>query len=171
VAIEQTDKAAEGTRTVSWPDPRISANAFRTLSGLDLLCKIASGEIPQPPICHLLGFRLVEAEPGFAVFELETGEHQLNPAGTVHGGVACTLLDSAMSCAVQTKIPAGSAYTTLELKVNLVRTILATTGLLRCEGRAIHVGSRIGTGEGKLIDREGKLYAHGTTTCMIMAQG
>jgi uncharacterized protein (TIGR00369 family) len=165
------DSESQRGRSVTWPDPGISAKAFRTLTGLDLLRKIASGEIPQPPICHLLGFRLVEAEPGLAVFELETGEHQLNPAGTVHGGVACTLLDSAMSCAVQTKIPAGSADTTLELKVNLVRPILATTRLLRCEGRAIHVGSRIGTAEGKLFDREGKLYAHGTTTCMVMAQG
>ena len=171
MATEQNDKAGAGSRTVTWPDPGISAKAFRTLSGLDLLRKIASGEIPQPPICHLLGFRLVEAEPGFAAFEIETGVHQLNPAGTVHGGVACTLLDSAMSCAVQTKIPAGSAYTTLELKVNLVRAILPTTGLLRCEGRAIHVGSRIGTAEGKLIDVGGKLYAHGTTTCMVIAQG
>jgi len=165
------DSESQSGRSVTWPDPAISVKAFRTLNGLELLRKIASGEIPQPPICHLLGYRLVEAEPGFAAFELTTGEHQLNPAGTVHGGVACTLLDSAMSCAVQTKIPGGSVYTTLELKVNLVRAILPTTGLLRCEGRAIHVGSRIGTAEGKLIDGASKLYAHGTTTCMIMAQG
>lgn len=158
-------------RNVTWQDPTISAKAFRTLGGLDFLRKIASGEIPEPSIAQLLGFRLVEAKPGLAVFELETGEHQLNPAGTVHGGVACTLLDSAMSCAVQTKVPAGSAYTTLELKVNLVRPILAGTGRLRCEGRAIHVGARIGTAEGKLIDGAGKVYAHGTTTCLVIPQG
>jgi uncharacterized protein (TIGR00369 family) len=156
------------TRAVSWQDPTISANAVRGQSGLDFLRKMCAGELPQPPICHLLGFRIVDADPGFAAFELETGEHQLNPIGTVHGGIACTLLDSAMGCAVQTKLPLGSAYVTLELKVNLVRPILAGTGLLRCEGRAIHVGSRVGTAEGKLIGRDGKLYAHGTTTCMVM---
>jgi uncharacterized protein (TIGR00369 family) len=165
------DSGGQRGRAVTWPDPGLSAQAVRGQSGLDFLRKIASGELPQPPICHLLGFRLAEVSPGFAVFELETGEHQLNPIGTVHGGVTCTLLDSAMSCAVQTQIPSGSGYVTLELKVNLVRPILPTTGLLRCEGRAIHVGSRVGTAEGKLLDSAGKLYAHGTTTCMIMAQG
>jgi uncharacterized protein (TIGR00369 family) len=155
-------------RNVTWQDPMISAAAVRGLSGIDFLRQLRDGKIPPPPIAELLGFRLIEVEPGFAAFELDPGEHQYNPIGSVHGGVACTLLDSAMSCAVQTKVPAGSGYVTLELKVNLVRVITVTTGTLRCEGRAIHMGSRIGTAEGKLIDGEGKVYAHGTTTCMVM---
>ena len=164
-------KISERSRTVTWQDPMISAGAVRSgLSGIDFLRKIRDGEIPNPPIAELLGFQLTVVEPGFAVFECDPGEHHYNPIGVVHGGLACTLLDSAMSCAVQTTVPAGSGYTTLELKVNLVRAITAKTGHLRCEGKLIHAGARIGTAEGKLIDADGKIYAHGTTTCIILTQ-
>jgi uncharacterized protein (TIGR00369 family) len=157
------------TRTVSWEDPMISASAVRKgLSGMEFLQKIAAGEIPPPPIALLLGFSLTKVEPGFAVFECDPGEHHYNPIGVVHGGLACTLLDSTMSCAIQTTVPAGSGYTTLELKVHLVRAITDKTGHLRAEGRLIYGGTRMGTAEGKLIDKDGKIYAHGTTTCMIM---
>jgi uncharacterized protein (TIGR00369 family) len=90
-----------------------------------------------------------------------------NPIGTVHGGVACTLLDSCMSCAVQTHLAKGQGYTTLELKVNLVRPITATTGPIRAEGRTLHFGRRSGTAEGKILDAKGNLLAHGMTTCLI----
>jgi uncharacterized protein (TIGR00369 family) len=157
------------TRTVSWADPMISAGMARKgMSGMELLQKIVSGEIPPPPIAQLMGFSLTHVEPGFAVFECDPAEYHYNPIGVVHGGLACTLLDSTMSCAIQTTVPAGSGYTTLELKVHLVRAITDKTGHLRAEGRIIHGGSRMGTAEGKLIDKDGKIYAHGTTTCMIM---
>ena len=115
-----------------------------------------------------MGFRLVEAEPGRAVFEMEAGPEHYNPIGSVHGGVALTLLDSAMGCAVHTLLEAGVRYTTLEVKTNFVRPITADTGTIRCEGTVLHKGSRIATAEGKLTDASGRLLAHGTTTCLIM---
>ena len=157
--------------TVSWQDPRALAEAARSMAAIDFLRAIADGRLPQPPIAELLGFRLVEVRPGEAVFEVVPGEHHYNPIGVVHGGLAMTLLDSCMACAVQTQVPPGSGYTTLEAKVNLVRPITAATGMLRATGKTIHVGSRIGTAEGRLEDASGKLYAHGTTTCIVLASG
>jgi uncharacterized protein (TIGR00369 family) len=156
------------SRTVRWTDPMISAAAARGASGIEFLQKLVRGEIPPPPIAELMGFTLTKVEPGYALFECDPAEYHYNPIGLVHGGLACTLLDSAMSCAIQTLVPAGSAYTTLELKVHLVRAITDKTGHLRAEGRIIHGGSRMGTAEGKLVDKDGRICAHGTTTCMIM---
>ncbi len=101
----------------------------------------------------------------FPVFQ--AGKCQ-NPIGTVHGGLAATLLDSAMACAIHTMLPAGTSYTTLEIKVNYLRPMTRETGIVYCEGKVIHVGGRVATSEGRLTDAAGKLYAHGTTTCMIM---
>jgi uncharacterized protein (TIGR00369 family) len=137
--------------------------------GLDFLRRIADGTVPQPPIAATLGFRLAEVAPGFALFTMTPELRHYNPIGTVHGGVACTLLDSCMGCAVHTHLAKGQGYTTLELKVNLVRPITATTGPVRAEGRTLHVGRRSATAEGKLLDAKGNLLAHGTTTCMIFA--
>jgi len=148
-------------------DPREIAARGRQLRGMDYIQAIFAGELPAPPISQLMGFRGVSAEPGRAVFEMEPGPQHYNPIGSVHGGVALTLLDSAMGCAVHTLLEAGVGYTTLELKTNFVRPITADTGLIRCEGVVIHQGSRIATAEGKLTDSSGKLLAHGTTTCLI----
>ena len=123
------------------------------------------------PIAQLLGFKLVEVEPGHAVFECVPGEQHYNPIGVVHGGLAMTLLDSAMGCCVQTRMPAGSAYTTLEAKTNLVRAITDKTGRLRATGEVVHLGNRIATAEGRLEDAGGKLYAHATTTCIVLNDG
>ncbi|MBA3348171.1 MAG: PaaI family thioesterase [Actinobacteria bacterium] len=139
-----------------------------TLSGIDYVRAIFAGELPPPPIATLMGFRGVEAEPGRAVFEILPGEEHYNPIGSVHGGVALTLLDSAMGCAVHTLLDAGVGYTTLEVKANFVRPITAATGLVRCEGVVLHGGSRVATAEGRVTDSAGKLLAHGTTTCLIM---
>jgi uncharacterized protein (TIGR00369 family) len=136
-------------------------------SGLDFLQRLVDGKVPPPPIAATMGFTLAEAALGFAVFTMTPDLRHYNPIGSVHGGVACTLLDSCMSCAVQTHVPKGFGYTTLELKVNLVRPITATTGPIRAEGRSLHVGRRSGTAEGKILDAKGNLLAHGTTTCMI----
>ena len=141
------------------------------MSGIDFLRALRDGRLPPPPIAQLLGFTLVEVEPGHAVFEAVPAEQHYNPIGVVHGGLAMTLLDSAMGCAVQTHMQAGGGYTTLEAKTNLVRAITAKTGLLRAVGKALHVGGRVATAEGRLIDNAGKLYAHATTTCMVLSQG
>jgi len=156
-------------RTVEWDDPRPGARAGASMAGLDYLTAIVAGRLPAAPLARVLGFALAEVEPGRAVFEIEPMEFHYNPIGSVHGGVACTLLDSAMGCAVHTTLPAGTGYTTAELKVNLVRGITTATGLLRAEGKVIHRGNRIATAEGFLRDRDGRLYAHGTTTCLILA--
>jgi len=155
------------TRTLSWEDPRALAEAARGLTGLEFLRKVASGELPRPPISALMNFGLAELEEGRAVFTVEPAEYHYNPIGVVHGGLAATLLDSAMGCAVHSVLPAGAGYTTLEIKVNYVRALTAETGAVRAEARVIHVGGRTATAEGKLLDAAGKLYAHGTTTCII----
>jgi uncharacterized protein (TIGR00369 family) len=149
-------------------DPLQLAAVGRELSGIDYVRRIFEGELPPPPIAELMGFRGVEFGHGRAVFEMTPGREHYNPIGTVHGGIALTLLDSAMGCAVHTTLEAGIGYTTLEVKANLVRPITADTGLIRCEGTIIHGGSRVATAEGRLVDAAGKLLAHGTTTCLII---
>ena len=149
-------------------DPREVAEQGLRLSGMEYIQAIFRGELPAPPISELMGFRGVEAEPGRAVFEMEPGPQHYNPIGSVHGGVALTLLDSAMGCAVHTMLERGVGYTTLEVKTNFVRRIAADTGLIRCEGTVLHLGGRVATAEGTLTDLAGKLLAHGTTTCLII---
>jgi uncharacterized protein (TIGR00369 family) len=155
---------------VAWKDPAALAAAGRTLSGIEFLRGIRDGRLPPPPIALLLGFRLVAVEPGHAAFEVLPGEQHYNPIGVVHGGLAMTLLDSAMGCAVQTHMPAGGGYTTLEAKTNLIRPITSQTGMLRAIGQALHVGSRVATAEGRLVDGAGKLYAHASTTCLVLPE-
>ena len=156
------------TRTFSWHDPLETAQAARGLAGLDFLRKIAGGELPQPPIAYTLDYALLEVEQGRAVFGFKPAEIHYNPIGMVHGGIPCTLLDSAMGCAVHSTLPAGAGYTTLELKVNIVKAIGKDTGFLRAEGKLIHAGRSTAVAEGRLVDEAGKLYAHATTTCMIL---
>ncbi|MCC7347997.1 MAG: PaaI family thioesterase [Variibacter sp.] len=128
---------------------------------------IVDGTMPAPPIAETLGFRLVEVEKGRALFQGVPEFRHYNPIGVVHGGYAATLLDSAVGCAVHTTLARGEGYTTLELKINLVRAITKDTGRLSAEGRIIHRGRTVGTADGTLRDGAGKLYAHATTTCMI----
>ncbi|HYG54337.1 MAG TPA: PaaI family thioesterase [Burkholderiales bacterium] len=143
-------------------------NDRRSMSGLEFLRAIRDGRVPPAPMAKLIGFRLVEVDVGQVVFEVVPGEQHYNPLGTVHGGLAMTLLDSAMGCAVHTHLPSGTGYTTLEAKTNLVRAITAATGKLRAIGTTVHVGKRIATAEGRLEDAAGKLYAHATTTCIVL---
>lgn len=135
--------------------------------GLGFLQAIIAGSLPQPPIAETLGFHLVEADNGRAVFEGVPEFRHYNPIGSVHGGFAATLLDSALGCAVFSTLAKGDSWTTLELKLNLVRALTNDTGPVRAEGRIIHRGRTVATSEGDLKDRAGKLYAHATTTCMI----
>ena len=161
---------SERTLTIRWKDPRVFAEAGHGLSGLELLQKVVAGELPRPPIADLMNFDLVEVSEGFAVFTVEPAEYHYNPIGVVHGGLAATILDSAMGCAVHTTLPPGVVYTTLEVKVNFVRALTMQTGLMRCEAKVIHTGARTATAEARLIDASGKLYAHGTTTCLVIRQ-
>ena len=139
-----------------------------SLTGLQQIRMLIDGHAPPPAIANTLGFTLVEASEGRAVFEGTPTTAHYNPLGTVHGGYAATLLDSALGCAVHTALPAGVTYTTLEIKVNYVRAMTASTGVVRAEGTVIHVGKRIATAEARLVDKAGKLYAHATTTCIVM---
>jgi uncharacterized protein (TIGR00369 family) len=154
--------------SITWNDPMSLAEAGRSMPGIEFLRAIRDGRLPHPPICALLNYKLVEVEPGYAVFEITAGEQHYNPIGVVHGGLAMTLLDSAMGCAVQTQMPAGGGYTTLEAKTNLVRAVTADTGKLRAVGKVVHLGKRVATAEARLEDQSGKLYAHATTTCIAL---
>jgi len=145
----------------------VDAEAIKSFGGLEFLKGIVNGTQPQPPISELLGFHLVEIEEGRAVFEGLPEYRHYNPIGTVHGGFAATLLDSALGCAIFSTLAKGDAWTTLELKLNYVRPMTKGTGPVRVEGRIIHRGRTVATSQGELKDRAGKLYAHASTTCMI----
>jgi uncharacterized protein (TIGR00369 family) len=137
------------------------------MTGLARLRAILCGDEPPPPISTTLDFRLVEVEAGRVAFEGRPAAAHYNPQGTVHGGYAATLLDSAMGCAVHSVLEAAVGYTTLEIKVNYVRPMTAETGLVRAEGMLLHRGRRIATSEGRLVDQAGKLLAHGSCTCLL----
>lgn len=139
----------------------------RTLDGLDLFKGLLEGRYPAPPINKILGSSLLEVEAGRVLFGYTPVFDHYNPLGSVHGGIAATLLDSVMGCCIHTMLKAGSGYTTVEIKVNYVRAMTDKTGPVRAEGKVINVGSRIATSEGRLTDASGKLLAHGTTTCLI----
>jgi uncharacterized protein (TIGR00369 family) len=156
------------TRTHTWEDPAVTLSAAEEASGIELLCSLARGELPKPPIMSTLGFDGFDVGPGWAKFTLTPAEHHYNPIGSVHGGVAATLLDSAMGCAVHSTLDKGVRFTTVDLQVSFVRPLTSQTGPVHCEGAVVHVGSRIATAEGRIVDDDGKLYAHGTTTCLIM---
>ncbi|MER6020699.1 PaaI family thioesterase [Streptomyces anulatus] len=140
-----------------------------TMTGLELMRWVQT-ELPTdiPSIGRLLGMRFDEVDHGRIVISLDTRPDFANPLGTVHGGIAATLLDSVMGCAVHTTLPAGAGYTTLELKVNYIRTARTDGQRLTAEGTVIHAGRRVATAEGKVLDEQGKLIAHATTTCMIL---
>jgi uncharacterized protein (TIGR00369 family) len=162
-----TQLRVERHRDVSWEDPAVGAALALELSGLDYLRAIADGRAAPPPIAALLGMDIVSIEEGKVAFNLDVDEHLYNPIGSVHGGVLCTLLDSAMGCAVQTTLPAGRAYTTLELKVNLVRALRLGTPSVIATGEVITSGRRVATASGRVVGPEGELYAHATTTCLV----
>ncbi len=159
------------TRTYSWADPKVDMAALMAMSGLDQLRARMTGGA-RPPIADTLDFGLVELEYGRVLFTGQPAEYLYNPIGTVHGGYAATLLDSALGCAVHTTLKPGFAYTTVELKVNYVRALRADTGLIHCEGKVIHVGGRIATAEARITSPDGaRLYAHATTTCLVFPAG
>jgi uncharacterized protein (TIGR00369 family) len=158
-------------RTHTWDDPTPRSDRMTTMSGIEVLRLVISGELPQPPMAHLMDIRLVQVDPGKALFLGTPGEFHYNPLGTVHGGFGATLLDSAMGCAVHTTLDAGDAYTTLEFKINFVRPLVLTTGEVRGIGTVVHVGRTTALAEGRIEDAAGKLYAFATSTCLIRRRG
>lgn len=152
---------------VSWEDPAATAAQAQDTDGIDFLQAIAEGRVPPPPIAQLLGMTVEKVAVGQVTFGLATGEHLYNPIGSVHGGVFCTLLDSAMGCAVHSTLRAGQGYTTLELKVNLVRRLTVEVPTVTATGRVLTSGRRVATAEGHLTGPDGTLFAHATTTCLI----
>jgi uncharacterized protein (TIGR00369 family) len=163
-AIERTR-----TRSFSWEDPSATVAAGLELPGLQCMQAIVAGTLPPPPIARLLDFTIVEVDEGRAVFAMEPAEWMYNPIGSVHGGIAATLLDSCMGCAVHTTLPAGVAYTTADLQVRYIRAMGDATGRVLAEGRVVHRGRRIATAEGRLFaETDETLIAHGTTGCVIL---
>lgn len=154
-------------RLVTWDDPAVTAAGAAGRTGVEFLQAMADGEVPMPPIARLLGIGIETIEPGRVVFTLDTGEHQYNPIGSIHGGVFCTVLDSAMGCAVHAALPAGRAYTTLELKVSFMRPLTTAVAQVKAVGEVLTSGRRVATAEGRLVGDDGTLYAHATTTCLV----
>jgi uncharacterized protein (TIGR00369 family) len=140
------------------------------LTGLEFMRGVATGHIEGAPFARLLGMRMTEVDEGRVVITAEVRPEHENGLGIAHGGLAATLLDSALSCAVNTVMPAGKVFTTLEMKVNYVRAIRRGVGTLTCTGTVVHAGSRTATAEGRIVDAEGRLYAHGTVTCILFKE-
>jgi uncharacterized protein (TIGR00369 family) len=147
----------------------VGAEQQRAMSGLAFVQGLAAGTLPLNTIARTLGYDIAEAASGRVVVTAVPTGALLNPAGTVHGGFAATLLDSAMGLAIQSTLEQGVSQTTLEFKISLVRPITPETGPIRAEGLVLSRGRRVGTAEGRLTDRDGRLLAHGTTTCLIFA--
>jgi uncharacterized protein (TIGR00369 family) len=158
----------ERTRTVEWANPFSAANAARSRSGLDFLQAMVDGEIPAPPVMSTIGARLESVSKGTAVFTMTPAEFHYNPIGSVHGGMYCTLLDSAAACAVHSMLPAGVAYTSLDLSVRFIGAINVDTGPVRCTGTVTHLGRRTALAEAVLTNSTGKLLASATSSCLII---
>lgn len=145
----------------------VSAERRRELSGLEFVQGLVTGALPLNTIARTLGYDVIEAAKGRVVIACQPNDSHLNPSGTVHGGLSATLLDSCMGLAIWTTLAKGLAQTTLEFKISLVRPITPQTGTIKAEGLVLNSGRRVGTAEGRIMDGQGKLLAHGTTTCLI----
>ncbi len=149
----------------------IPAEAVRAMSGLQLMRAMFAGELPRPPFGELLGFYGGDAGEGWVVFEGDPGPRHYNPLGTVHGGYAATLLDSAMGCAVHTTLNAGTGFTTIDINITYLRAMTERTGKVFARGEVITSGRRVATARGTLTDAAGKLLASGTTSCLVFPLG
>jgi len=162
------EETAQRARFDAGPGPGVASPAVvATMDGLALFQAMLRGELPVAHIARTLDFLLIGAERGKAVFQGTPREAHLNPMGTVHGGWFATLLDSALGCAVHSALPQGKAYTTLELKVNMIRALTPRVQRVRAEGQVIHVGGQTATADARLVGPDGKLYAHASTTCLV----
>ncbi|MBQ1111029.1 PaaI family thioesterase [Streptomyces anulatus] len=155
------------TRTYSWDDPAIPAQAAARMAGLDFLREVQAGRLAAPPVGRTLDFALDEVEHGRAVFSLVPGEEHYNPIGSMHGGVFATLLDSAAGCAVQSTLPQGMAYTSLDLTVKFLRPVTVDTGRVRAVGTVVSGGRRTALAQAQLLDAADRLLAHATSSCLL----
>ncbi|MGX1669416.1 PaaI family thioesterase [Streptomyces sp. NPDC055400] len=155
------------TRTYEWEDPALTAAAVGRSSGLDFLREMQAGRLPAAPVSATVDFRLDEVEKGRAVFSLVPGEEHYNPIGSVHGGIYATLLDSAAGCAVQSTLPQGVAYTSLDLTVKFLRRITVDTGRVRAIGTVVSSGRQTALAQARLVDATDRVLAHATSTCML----
>jgi uncharacterized protein (TIGR00369 family) len=165
--IPENNHPDERTKIIRWEDPMKGAAKAMTMDGFDYLNAIITGTVPPPPIAMLLDIRIKEIKPGEVFFEVTPGEYHYNPIGMVHGGLLATMMDSAMGCAIQSVLKAGTGYSTVDLQVTYVKSAKIDTGLLTCSGKIIHEGGKIATAYSEVKDSQGNLYAHATTTCMI----
>jgi uncharacterized protein (TIGR00369 family) len=161
------EEAAVGTRQAAGAPQSVTPEQMAALTGLQQMQALLDGDLSPPSIGRTLDFLLVSVAHGHAIFQGTPGPGHLNPMGSVHGGWYATLLDSALGCSVHTGLPAGKGYTTLELKVNIVRALNPKVQRVRAEGRVIHLGGQTATAEARLVGPDGKLYAHGSTTCLV----
>jgi len=157
------------SRSFRWPDPARFAEPVQKLSGIEFMRAFLTGDLPPPPFIELIGIRIVSVDPGSVAFEFEPAEFMYSPLGNVHGGIVTVLLDTAMGCSFHTTLPAGVGYTTL--KVNFLRPVTSKAGTLTAEGHVVHSGSRVATADARLLDREKKLFAHATSTLLILRPG
>ena len=155
------------SRTYAWSDPSVTAIAAAQMSCLEFLRSISAGTLARPPVLDTLAIDPVEVEEGRVVFEMTPAEWHYNPIGGVHGGVLATLADTALGCALHSRLPTGTGYTTLEVKLNFVRPVTMATGRIRCEGEVLSLGRRAATAEARNTDLQGKLCAHATTTSLV----
>jgi uncharacterized protein (TIGR00369 family) len=155
-------------KTVSWHDPMLGATAWREMTGLAYLHAMLDGTLPPPPIANLLNMMLTEADTGTVTFTCTPDESAYNPIGLIHGGLVCTLLDSVIGCAVQTTLPAGVGYTSVEIKINYLRPVHADSGELTAHGWTTKPGRKIAFAEGDVRNRDGKIVATGSGTCLII---
>jgi uncharacterized protein (TIGR00369 family) len=155
------------SRSYDWDDPDITAAAAGTMDGKSFLESLANGTLPAAPVARTLDFALVTVSAGTVAFEFVPASFHYNPIGSVHGGVLSTLCDSACGCAVQSMLPAGTYYTSLDLSVKFLRPVTAATGPLTCEGTVTHLGRRSALAQARLTGADGRLFAHATSSCMV----
>ena len=162
-----TQTRSERSRTYSWTDPAEHAAMMGSRSGLELLQAMAAGELPAPPVMHLIDMAGLEVEEGSVTVHLDPQEFHYNPLGTVHGGVLSTLLDTAAACSVHTTLPVGVGYTSLDLTVKFLRPVTVASGRITTRGALLQRGRRTALAEARMTDAAGRLVAHATSSCLI----
>jgi uncharacterized protein (TIGR00369 family) len=167
-AVDRAPHTSERSRTITWTDPTLTRQSASGQDGYERLLAIQRGELAPPPAAVLLGMEIEDVQRGRTVFSLLADELHENPMGTMHGGVIAALVDTAMGCAVSSSLPPDRGFTTLELKTNYLRPITQATGRILAVGWVVHAGSRVALTEARVTDSEGTLYAHATSTCLIV---
>jgi uncharacterized protein (TIGR00369 family) len=163
----RADWGPQRSKTITWHEPGPSTAKGLAMAGLDYLQAMADGRLPQPPIGGLMEFGIVEAEHGRVVFTCRPDESAYNPIGAIHGGLICTLLDSVTGCAVHSTLPAGKGYTTIEIKVNYLKAVRLSSGVLTATGTVVKAGSRVGFSEGVVTDESGAIVATASSTLLV----